>query len=180
MIVAIMVVAATAAAVTAWITDVAAFAWAALAVAAVVMVLMIVRIVRDRRAPADEADTSAPPAAPETSEASEASEADVATAGSTTDHDVESGTTEPEPQPAAASAPVGSPEPDGGEDGPDGPLAVEGAGSDVVYVLPGRRRFHRAGCELIVDRATDDISLDDARDEGFSACSRCHQVAASS
>lgn len=51
------------------------------------------------------------------------------------------------------------------------PGSVEGAG--LVAVLPGRRRYHRLDCELVINRQPEVMTLDDAIDEEFSACSRC-------
>lgn len=43
----------------------------------------------------------------------------------------------------------------------------------VVYVLPGRKRFHHAGCRALRDREPDELVLDEARDEGFTPCTVC-------
>jgi heme exporter protein D len=43
----------------------------------------------------------------------------------------------------------------------------------TVLVIPGRRRFHRKGCRLLAGRASDEIGVAEALDEGFSACSAC-------
>ncbi|AIJ21297.1 hypothetical protein [Amycolatopsis methanolica] len=43
----------------------------------------------------------------------------------------------------------------------------------VVHVLPGRRRFHHAGCRALHDREPDELVLDEALDEGFTPCTMC-------
>ena len=58
---------------------------------------------------------------------------------------------------------------------------AEGAGSEplgessdlIVRVLPGRRRFHVEDCRLLAGHAPEEISLGEARDEGFTACTAC-------
>jgi hypothetical protein len=39
--------------------------------------------------------------------------------------------------------------------------------------VPGRRRFHAPECPLLADKDVEEITLDDARDEGFTACTTC-------
>lgn len=46
-------------------------------------------------------------------------------------------------------------------------------GAELVAVLPGRRRYHRPDCELVVDGNPEVMTLADALDEEFTACSRC-------
>jgi len=49
-----------------------------------------------------------------------------------------------------------------------------GESSDlIVRVLPGRRRFHVEDCRLLAGHAPEEISLGEARDEGFTACTAC-------
>jgi hypothetical protein len=58
------------------------------------------------------------------------------------------------------------------------PGAVEG-GRDggptdlTVHVLHGRGRYHMEGCRLLVAKPSEEISLGDATDEGFTACTVC-------
>jgi hypothetical protein len=55
-----------------------------------------------------------------------------------------------------------------------GPVVTGGPDADFdVLVIPGRRRFHRDGCRLLADRATDRIGLEEALEEGFTPCSTC-------
>ncbi|KAA9153987.1 hypothetical protein FPZ12_033225 [Amycolatopsis acidicola] len=44
----------------------------------------------------------------------------------------------------------------------------------LVVVLPGRRRYHTPECEKVAEVESEELTLDEARDEGFSACSLCH------
>ncbi|MCD2198236.1 hypothetical protein LQ327_33215 [Actinomycetospora endophytica] len=96
---------------------------------------------------------------------------------------VRSRTADPgDPEAATAAGTADKVSDDRASVGPHGSAATGVPGpvddqTDVVSVQPGRRRYHRPGCEVIADRATDDIALEDARDEGFSPCTRCHPVA---
>ena len=47
------------------------------------------------------------------------------------------------------------------------------APGDLVLVSPGRRRYHRPGCELLADLEVEQLTEDEARDEGFTRCTRC-------
>lgn len=42
-----------------------------------------------------------------------------------------------------------------------------------VLVVPGRHRYHRAGCTMLDGRDPEALDLEEAREEGFTACSRC-------
>lgn len=53
------------------------------------------------------------------------------------------------------------------------PEASQLDGATVVHVVPGRLRYHVDGCEVLDGRDVEDLTVDDARDEGFTACSRC-------
>lgn len=43
----------------------------------------------------------------------------------------------------------------------------------VVYVVPGRKRFHRTGCRLLADHEHEPLTVVEALEEGFTACSVC-------
>jgi hypothetical protein len=43
----------------------------------------------------------------------------------------------------------------------------------TVLVVQGRRRFHRIGCRLLADRKPEEIELEEALDEGYTACTVC-------
>jgi hypothetical protein len=45
--------------------------------------------------------------------------------------------------------------------------------SEIVFVTPGRRRFHASGCGLLVGRLTEELTRGEALEEGFSACTTC-------
>lgn len=196
MIVIVAVVVALGAAITAWATGGVASAGIAVTLALGVIAAIVVHAVRGRWSSG--AATSAEAVA--TSDTGDTVEEPVGEARPAEPTDVEEPTAVEQEEATDAApagpAPAAGPEPEVGTDDepiasgtglpsgtePSHPVLPSGVGTvgvaDVVYVLPGRRRFHRAGCELIVDRKTDDIALDDARDEGFSACSVCHGLTA--
>ncbi|GII88719.1 hypothetical protein Ssi03_67090 [Sphaerisporangium siamense] len=43
----------------------------------------------------------------------------------------------------------------------------------IVFVVPGRKRFHLAGCRQLSGRQTEELTYEEAREEGFSACTSC-------
>ena len=45
--------------------------------------------------------------------------------------------------------------------------------SDVVLVVPGRRRFHVPGCIRLTGRLTEELTVNEAVEEGFTACATC-------
>lgn len=47
------------------------------------------------------------------------------------------------------------------------------ADDGLVRVIEGRRRYHRADCELLGQHETELLTEEEALEEGFSACSRC-------
>jgi hypothetical protein len=54
------------------------------------------------------------------------------------------------------------------------PSSPEGTEDElIVRVISGRKRFHLPGCPLASDGPADDVTLAEARDEGFSPCTRC-------
>jgi hypothetical protein len=48
------------------------------------------------------------------------------------------------------------------------------AASGDVYVVPGRPRYHVAGCRFLTDRGAEQMTLAAARAEGFQPCGLCH------
>jgi hypothetical protein len=66
----------------------------------------------------------------------------------------------PAPMPAPARAP--------------GPLAADA----IVLVIPGRKRFHRPGCRRLAGRDHEELTYEEAREEGFTACTTCDPEAA--
>src|SRR5690606_12188553 len=43
----------------------------------------------------------------------------------------------------------------------------------IVQVIPGRRRFHRPGCRQLAGRDSEELTYEEAREEGFTACTTC-------
>lgn len=43
----------------------------------------------------------------------------------------------------------------------------------VVYVVPGRRRYHIDGCRHLTGRDIEELTFAEAREEGFSPCTAC-------
>jgi len=43
----------------------------------------------------------------------------------------------------------------------------------IVKVIPGRRRFHRPGCRQLAGRDSEELTYEEAREEGFTACTTC-------
>jgi len=44
---------------------------------------------------------------------------------------------------------------------------------DIVLVVPGRRRFHVSGCTHLTGRLTEELTVNEAVEEGFSPCTSC-------
>jgi hypothetical protein len=62
----------------------------------------------------------------------------------------------------------------------DPPAAAEttGAVSGSVLVVAGRPRYHVAGCRYLTGKDADEVDVEAARDEGFTACGVCKPDAA--
>ncbi|SDG81476.1 hypothetical protein SAMN05421505_108117 [Sinosporangium album] len=58
-----------------------------------------------------------------------------------------------------------------------GPLAgpaPSGISPDaIVLVVPGRKRYHAAGCRQLIGKQLEQLTYEEARDEGFSPCTTC-------
>ena len=50
-----------------------------------------------------------------------------------------------------------------------GPLDAEA----IVLVIPGRKRYHVAGCRQLVGREHEELTHEEAREEGFTPCTTC-------
>ncbi|MFC4059896.1 hypothetical protein ACFOWE_16435 [Planomonospora corallina] len=50
-----------------------------------------------------------------------------------------------------------------------GPLDAEA----IVLVIPGRRRYHLAGCRQLAGRDHEELTCEEAREEGFTPCTTC-------
>ena len=71
---------------------------------------------------------------------------------------------------AATQQPYAAPEPPA-DDGLDSAAVDEPAGP--VLIMPGRPRFHVAGCRYLLGHDTAEVDVRDARDEGFTPCGVC-------
>lgn len=49
---------------------------------------------------------------------------------------------------------------------------VGGVESDLVFVVPGRKRFHRQNCHLLRNDSQE-LTLEEAGEEGFTGCTAC-------
>lgn len=58
-----------------------------------------------------------------------------------------------------------------------GPVPAAGRGvlddEAIVLVIPGRKRFHVTGCRQLADREHEELTHEEAREEGFTACTTC-------
>jgi len=56
------------------------------------------------------------------------------------------------------------------------PVAHDGRGlapDAIVVVIPGRRRFHLPSCRQVVGRQVEELTHEEAREEGFTPCTAC-------
>ncbi len=74
----------------------------------------------------------------------------------------------PAPEPPAPDPPQARVAPP-----PEMRVAPTPDGDLVVLVVPGRQLFHRPGCVRLIGRLTEELTLDEAFEEGFSACTAC-------
>ncbi|MBG0817395.1 hypothetical protein [Planomonospora sp. ID82291] len=56
-----------------------------------------------------------------------------------------------------------------------GPAARQGVpdAEAIVLVIPGRRRYHIAGCRQLAGREHEELTHEEAREEGFTPCTTC-------
>jgi hypothetical protein len=59
------------------------------------------------------------------------------------------------------------------EGGTDCTAEVPAGGPETVLVIAGRRRFHRKECALTSGRSCEEVTVAEAREEGFTPCSTC-------
>lgn len=73
--------------------------------------------------------------------------------------------------PAATAAPQPRPRPVAGP----APAARQGLldAEAIVLVIPGRKRYHVAGCRQLVGRDHEELTHEEAREEGFTPCTTC-------
>ncbi|MCW2856595.1 MAG: hypothetical protein JWR52_2210 [Marmoricola sp.] len=77
------------------------------------------------------------------------------------------------PDAVAVAEPDQTPEPDETPDPEAVPEPEPAAAADLVLVIPGRRRFHKPGCELLAGHDVEKLTEEEAREEEFTACTRC-------
>lgn len=53
------------------------------------------------------------------------------------------------------------------------PISVTDPGPDTVRVIPGRKRFHQPGCSLLTGHESEELTREEAEEEGFTPCSVC-------
>jgi hypothetical protein len=75
-----------------------------------------------------------------------------------------------------AAAEMGEPAPGNGRERSSSAAGEDGPDGELVQVVPGRRRYHRPGCAFLARRVTEELTIDEAREEGFSACTTCFPV----
>lgn len=171
MIIFSLIVIAAAFVAAAWWTGSTLFAFVAIGVAALGLLALIARQWMASRvgAPAagEPATTTVTPAEQDRSETEEASDGDSTAetaAGPVTDvqnrlqasHEDTSISAEQGTEEVPASEPAETP-----------PSEL------VVHVIPGRIRFHRAGCRLLGEHEHEALTVIEAIEEGFTACSVC-------
>lgn len=153
MAVVVLILIGLASLVTGMLVDDLRWVYAAAAATALALILLGVDALRGRRAAASEkqdsteGDSSGTGTIGDENERSEIA-ADVTSADK---EDEESEPNTAEPAPASDTASNG----------------------DLVQVVPGRKRYHAPGCALIVEETTEDLTLDEARAEGFTPCTKC-------
>jgi hypothetical protein len=53
------------------------------------------------------------------------------------------------------------------------PPPVDVPADAIVYVVPGRRRYHLDSCRQLAGRGKQELTFEEAREEGFSPCTAC-------
>lgn len=133
------------------ITNTIVFAYVAVGVCVLCLAAVGLAVYRDRRARKPQ-ETDATEAA-HAAEQEEAEEEEDAVASADQTEAAEESPAEPEPVPA-----------------------VDGANDSMVCVIPGRMRYHRPGCSSLDGREYERVTLDEAREEGFSQCTSCAEA----
>src|SRR5690606_15170368 len=75
------------------------------------------------------------------------------------------------PQPYPRTATVPSPAP--GVPTPHRPAAGGISPDAIVLVIPGRKRYHVHGCRQLAGRDHEELTYEEAREEGFTPCTAC-------
>lgn len=73
----------------------------------------------------------------------------------------------------AAKDTVDEPDPEPGEDIKLQEEEHQEQDGEVVFVLPGRKRFHVSGCRILDGKVAEELTLAEAEEESFTACSVC-------
>lgn len=47
---------------------------------------------------------------------------------------------------------------------------------DTIRVIPGRKRFHHPDCASLAGRESEELTREEAEEEGFTPCSICHST----
>ncbi|MGI5270810.1 hypothetical protein ACQEUU_16770 [Nonomuraea sp. CA-218870] len=77
----------------------------------------------------------------------------------------------PRPHPYQRTATMPSPAP--GVRMPHRPAAGGVSPDAIVLVIPGRKRYHVQGCRQLAGRDHEELTHEEAREEGFTACTAC-------
>ena len=77
------------------------------------------------------------------------------------------------PSPGHSPVPTRGPSP-APASGPQRPLTASGISPDaIVLVIPGRKRYHVQGCRQLIGRGQEELTYEEAREEGFTPCTAC-------
>jgi hypothetical protein len=158
MLILVLLLAAASSLVVGVLVDGPWFTAAALALALISGGVLAFRLVRQRRQARAEAPVDDAPVEQVTAEEAPVEQAPVE---------------EPTPEPAPAEE--AAPEPAALRSVPaEAPTATEPPDDvEVVRVVPGRRRYHRADCALVEGLSYEEIVPEEAAQEGFTPCTRC-------
>ncbi|MFD1120265.1 hypothetical protein ACFQ3A_38345, partial [Sphaerisporangium aureirubrum] len=77
------------------------------------------------------------------------------------------------PASARPTAAQGPPRGSSAPGAPRMPVGSRPSPDTIVLVIPGRRRFHLPGCRQLAGRDHEELTYEEAREEGFSACTTC-------
>lgn len=55
------------------------------------------------------------------------------------------------------------------------PIGVAEADVEIVRIIPGRKRFHEPGCSSLIGRQSEELTREEAAEEGFTPCSMCSE-----
>lgn len=78
-----------------------------------------------------------------------------------------------QPQPRPQPHPQAPPQRTAPTPAPRRPAASGIAPDAIVLVIPGRKRYHRPGCRQLIGRDQEELTYEEAREEGFTPCTTC-------